>query len=166
MWPNRNCGAIPGTVGDAWLTVDAALHQGARGLPGGPSLAKLLGRRRGKMRRRRQDRPTLTEEQILTWADAWFAAYGAWPYPKRQPAKFQERRKRTGMRSKSLSSSATAASPGEIPLPGSFDATDGSDRLNGSDGIEATIYRGNSGPHPQHLVQEEEPWTLHAWSIA
>jgi site-specific recombinase XerD len=37
---------------------------------------------------------------------------------------------------------------------------------NDSDGIEATLFRGNRGPHSQHLAKRREPWTLHAWSIA
>jgi hypothetical protein len=79
MWPNKNCGVIPGTVGETWASVDNALHQGNRGLPGHDSLAKLLARHRGKTQRRRHDRPTLTEGQILAWADAWFTEYGGWP---------------------------------------------------------------------------------------
>lgn len=82
MWPNRNCGAIPGTVGETWLTVDSALHQGGRGLPGDDSLANLLERHRGKTRRRHHDRPTLTEEKILAWADAWLTEYGDCPSPR------------------------------------------------------------------------------------
>jgi hypothetical protein len=79
MWPNKNCGAIPGTVGETWAAVDAALHHGHRGLAGADSLAKLLARHRGKTRRRSHDRPTLTEDQILAWSDAWFTEYGDWP---------------------------------------------------------------------------------------
>jgi hypothetical protein len=78
MWPSKYSGVISGTGGEKWANVDNALHQGNRGLFGGDSLAKFLGRHRGKTRRR-LDRPTLTEEQILAWADAWFAEYGSWP---------------------------------------------------------------------------------------
>ena len=35
-----------------------------------------------------------------------------------------------------------------------------------SEVIEATLFRGNRGPHSQHLAKRREPWTLHAWSIA
>jgi hypothetical protein len=79
MWPNKNCGTIPGTVGETWATVDNALRHGNRGLPGGDSLPKLLARHRGKTRRRQHDRPTLSEDRILAWADAWFTEYGDWP---------------------------------------------------------------------------------------
>ena len=48
--------------------MDAALRKGVRGLPGGSSLAQLLRqRRRGQ---NASDLPPLTEDQILTWADA------------------------------------------------------------------------------------------------
>jgi len=41
-WPNRKSGQVTGTD-ETWAGIDAALHRGSRGLPGGSSLAKLLG---------------------------------------------------------------------------------------------------------------------------
>ncbi len=54
-----------------------ALTIGGRGLPGASSLAKLLEEKRG----RRNDRnlPSLTEDQILKWADLHKNRTGDWP---------------------------------------------------------------------------------------
>lgn len=35
-WPTRNGGPIIGAHGEKWSQVDAALHQGLRGLPSSP----------------------------------------------------------------------------------------------------------------------------------
>jgi hypothetical protein len=42
-WPIDQSGTVPGEKGEDWHNIDAALRQGLRGLPGGSSLAKLLG---------------------------------------------------------------------------------------------------------------------------
>ena len=44
-WPNRKSGQVTGTD-ETWAGIDAALHRGNRGLPGGSSLAKLLAEHR------------------------------------------------------------------------------------------------------------------------
>lgn len=76
-WPTHRSGPIPGTVGESWLTVDEALRKGARGLPEGSSLARLLAEHRGK---RNQTRPPhLTLENIRAWAEAHRRATGRWP---------------------------------------------------------------------------------------
>jgi hypothetical protein len=41
-WPTIGCGPILEASGETWATVDAALHNGSRGLPGGDSLRQLL----------------------------------------------------------------------------------------------------------------------------
>ena len=69
--------AIPGTAGERWRSVDEALRNGLRGLRGGRSLGDLLAEHRGVRKLARL--PPLTEEQILAWADAYFAARGRWP---------------------------------------------------------------------------------------
>jgi Homeodomain-like domain len=48
-WPRHDSGKISGVQGETWRTVNLALCRGARGLPGGNSLAELLqwGERRG-----------------------------------------------------------------------------------------------------------------------
>jgi hypothetical protein len=41
-WPTRRSGPIPEAPGESWSVVSTALHEGLRGLPRGPSLARLL----------------------------------------------------------------------------------------------------------------------------
>jgi hypothetical protein len=87
-WPNRLSGPIPESPEETWLRVDLALHHGRRGLPGGSSLARLLARHNRRPRRRardRRERPHLSEEQILAWADAHHARTGRWPKGKSGP---------------------------------------------------------------------------------
>jgi hypothetical protein len=56
-WPARHSGDV--AAGDlTWKAIDAALHQGHRGLPGGDSLARLLRRERGRVMRRIQRQPS------------------------------------------------------------------------------------------------------------
>jgi hypothetical protein len=76
-WPDRDSGPIPESPGDTWLRIDVALRGGRRRLPGGATLAGLLARHRRALARR--DRPPLSEEQILAWADAHHARTGKWP---------------------------------------------------------------------------------------
>ncbi|MDY3563380.1 hypothetical protein R5W23_004883 [Gemmata sp. JC673] len=76
-WPTARSGPIDGRGAETWRRVDRALRAGARGLPGGSSLARLLGDRRGV--RTPAAAAPLTPDQILTWADAHRARTGAWP---------------------------------------------------------------------------------------
>jgi hypothetical protein len=76
-WPNRDSGRVRGTLEEKWSAVDAALHAGLRGLPGGDSLARVLARYRGV--RNCQDLPRFTIDQILAWADSHFEETGRWP---------------------------------------------------------------------------------------
>lgn len=76
-WPGKHAGEIPGTNGETWLAVEAALSFGLRGLAGRDTLARLLARERG--RRNRMDLPNLSPSQILTWADDHCRATGRWP---------------------------------------------------------------------------------------
>jgi superfamily II DNA or RNA helicase len=77
-WPNRESGQVTGT-NDIWSSVNSALQQGLRGLPGGSSLPKLLAEHRGV--RNKKNLPSLTIHQILAWADAYKSATGDWPKP-------------------------------------------------------------------------------------
>jgi len=52
-----------------WQAIDVALRHGLRGLPGGSSLTRLLGRYK-------EPKPLLTHEQILAWADSYHASPG------------------------------------------------------------------------------------------
>ncbi len=76
-WPHRNDGAVEGTVDLTWRRIDSALKLGNRGLPRGSSLAKLLLARRN--RRHKGQPPTLSEYEILNWADAHRRRTGEWP---------------------------------------------------------------------------------------
>jgi len=79
-WPKCTDGAIPGFPGETWKAVDSALRHGARGLPGGSSLAELLCARRGT--RNRRNLPSLTEAAILAWALAHEKRTGQRPRQK------------------------------------------------------------------------------------
>jgi hypothetical protein len=76
-WPCRDDGPVEGTLDLTWRRVDSALKLGNRGLRPGSSLAKLLLTHR--KRRHKGYPPSLTEAQILTWADAHHARTGEWP---------------------------------------------------------------------------------------
>jgi hypothetical protein len=76
-WPTQNSGTIPGPHRETWRSINTALTNGTRTLPGGSSLARLLAQRRGV--RNRKDLPPYTEELILSWADAWYRCNGEWP---------------------------------------------------------------------------------------
>jgi hypothetical protein len=76
-WPDAKSGPITDSPGDTWLAVDMALRHGRRQLPGGSSLALLLAEKRGVPHR--ANRPDLTIELILAWADAFYARTGRWP---------------------------------------------------------------------------------------
>ena len=76
-WPRRDAGAIPEAPGESWQAVNVALHLGARGLPGGSSLAQLLAAKRDVPNPAK--RPPLTVGQILTWADRHREQTGRWP---------------------------------------------------------------------------------------
>jgi hypothetical protein len=79
-WPTRASGQILGAKLESWLSVDYALRQGLRDLPGNSSLAQLLSEHRGA--RNIQKLPALTEEQILQWADDHHKRAGEWPTRK------------------------------------------------------------------------------------
>jgi hypothetical protein len=74
-WPH--CTDTDGPPGETWQNLDAALRMGLRALPGGSSLPQLLAERFWV--RNLHDLPRLTEEQILTWADAHHKRTGKWP---------------------------------------------------------------------------------------
>jgi hypothetical protein len=77
-WPKASSGPILCSGGESWRRIDSALRQGVRGLPGDLSLARLLARERNV--RPGSDRPVLTIEQVLRWADACHARTGCWPH--------------------------------------------------------------------------------------
>ena len=62
---------------NTWSAINQALIKGARGLPGGSILPKLLAEHRGV--RNKKGLPPLTLEQILRWCDAFYERFGRWP---------------------------------------------------------------------------------------
>lgn len=76
-WPNEDSGAVADAPGETWDGIETALRIGSRLLPGGSSLAKLLGEHRGV--RNSANLPRLTIRQILSWADAHHRRTGRWP---------------------------------------------------------------------------------------
>lgn len=78
-WPTRRDGAR-GLPDATWAALDSALQKGARGLPGGTTLAKLLFTHRAV--RHLHFLPPLTANQILAWADAHHKRTGSWPLDK------------------------------------------------------------------------------------
>jgi hypothetical protein len=77
LYPNRHSGAIPEAPGETWVAVDMALRKGARRLPGGSSLARLLAEQRGV--RNPSDLPELPLQRVLEWIDDWHHCHGRWP---------------------------------------------------------------------------------------
>ncbi len=90
-WPIRVSGAIPNSGGESWAGVAIALSRGTRGLRGGSSLRQFLTEWRGEsLRYPHTPRKKLTIDQILLWADEYFALHKRWPgrqsgriFPKR-----------------------------------------------------------------------------------
>jgi hypothetical protein len=83
QWPDHRSGQVPGADRISWAIVDEALKKGRGGLDGGSSIARLRARERGVPHGR--ERPPLTEEQILRWADAFRERTGRWPRQRSGP---------------------------------------------------------------------------------
>jgi len=47
LWPNQDSGPVARVAGETWSAIDLALRYGHRGLPGGSSLARILGHGKG-----------------------------------------------------------------------------------------------------------------------
>lgn len=82
-WPNELSGPIYEGAEETWGRVNTALYGGYRGLPGGSSLALLLGEGRGA--RNRTNVPDLTVAQIMDWAQSHRARTGRWPTGTSEP---------------------------------------------------------------------------------
>ena len=76
-WPTSRSDRIHGTKAETWHAVAGCMYYGCRGLPRRLSLSKLLEKYRGPLVR--LQRPVLTIEQILAWADAHHQRTGRWP---------------------------------------------------------------------------------------
>lgn len=76
-WPRKGSGGIPEAPAETWARIDTSLIVGCRGLRGGSSLAKLLS---GKFQVRNvRHVPSLTIDEILSWADSHKKRTGEWP---------------------------------------------------------------------------------------
>ena len=75
-WPNRRSGKIDSS-GDNWASIDSALRNGARGLPGGSSITKVLVQHCGV--RDSKNLPALSLLQVVKWAQEFHAKRGKWP---------------------------------------------------------------------------------------
>ncbi len=107
-WPSPRSGPVLHAEGERWGSIDTALHEGYRGLPGGQSLGRLIRGHGGPDVYR--TRPTLTVEQVLAWADAHREATGEWPIEESGPL-----RSATGETWKAISGALTR---GDRGLPG------------------------------------------------
>jgi superfamily II DNA or RNA helicase len=76
-WPTYDSGTVEGAQGETWRSIDAALRRGMRSLAGNSSLVSLLSEQRGVVTR--LNRPLLSEERILAWADSYHQRMGKWP---------------------------------------------------------------------------------------
>jgi hypothetical protein len=76
-WPSVYSGPVDGAPGEDWNNIEAALRDGSRRLPGGDTLARLIGRCLGV--RNRASLPVLSIDQILEWADCFRKTVGHWP---------------------------------------------------------------------------------------
>jgi hypothetical protein len=82
-WPVGGSGLVAEAPGETWCGIDSALSRGARGLPRGLTLSRLLARERGA--RNGKDPRPITVPEILRWADAYKERHGKWPHAKAGP---------------------------------------------------------------------------------
>jgi hypothetical protein len=76
-WPKCTSGRVWNVPLQTWSGIQVALYEGARGLPGGTTLCKLLETHRNVPRR--PVYPPLTVQAILAWADEHHGRTGKWP---------------------------------------------------------------------------------------
>ena len=107
-WPknSKTADLIPGT-NDSWVTIDAALRLGRRGLRRS-SLANLLARHRSV--RNHLKAPVFTIKQILRWADRHKKKTGEWPVAESGPI--------VGVKHEKWANVQAALSQGTRGLPG------------------------------------------------
>lgn len=79
-WPTCRSGRVFDAPDEDWSAIDGCLEYGGLGLPGGSSLASLIGRRhRETAGLRRSPSSKLTIPRILAWADEEHKRTGRWP---------------------------------------------------------------------------------------
>ncbi len=79
-WPNHLSGHVKDAPGENWRNIDQALRAGARGFPGGSSLAKFREANFGV--RNPSNLPQLTVERITEWIRDYHEQTGQWPRQK------------------------------------------------------------------------------------
>ncbi|MFL5241022.1 MAG: DEAD/DEAH box helicase family protein [Gemmataceae bacterium] len=79
-WPNSKSGKLLNASGETWANINARLHQGGRGLPGGSSLIQLLEKSFGV--RNTLNLPRITEEWLFERASFHLEKTGKWPNSK------------------------------------------------------------------------------------
>ena len=107
-WPKCRSEPVEGSGGENWLNIGNYLRLGLRGLPGGSSLPELLYRYRRVPQQR--NRPWLTIQMIIKWADAHYRRTGQWPTCNSGPI--------PGPRGESWRSIERALADGKRGLPG------------------------------------------------
>jgi len=75
-WPSNGSGPVLGAPGERWISLDMALREGSRDLPGGSSLSKTLDKRRASLRRNARQ---MTEGELMELAKLHKARFGVWP---------------------------------------------------------------------------------------
>jgi hypothetical protein len=80
-WPTARDGQVPDVPGETWGGIDTALRHGARGLPGGSTLAKLII----QSRVRRVAATPLTVARILRMAYDHWHIMNRWPEVNDEP---------------------------------------------------------------------------------
>lgn len=76
-WPNIETGSVIDAPGEDWRSINQALREGLRGLPGGNSLARLIAA--GRQVRNLASVRALTVAKILALADVHHRRTGKWP---------------------------------------------------------------------------------------
>ena len=124
QWPQDKSGAVDGAPRETWESIDGALLHGRRGLPGMSSLPRLLQEYRGV--RNRGNLPGYTEEQILTWADAFYERTGTWP---------------------KIGSGSITEAPGETWMRVAVALNEGLRGLRGGDSLPKLLARSRGAPY-------------------
>ena len=78
QWPRVTSGSVNDAPGESWANINRALSLGRRSLLKGGSLAQLIERESGVSSR--ANRPPLSMERILEWADSHNLRTGEWPH--------------------------------------------------------------------------------------
>jgi hypothetical protein len=112
-WPNQHAGAVADAPGETWKAVNMALYVGHRGLPGGDTLARLLGRLRPSSPARCWVAWTFEEDKLVRSLPAREAARRT----GRSLAAVYSRRRDRGVGRRRRPHTRPACPPAPCPLP-------------------------------------------------